>query len=57
MNGIFLLSVRISRVFTINSDSNNLVTPGGAKFLMVHDLVNDDGIRNFFVDVYEMWIR
>merc|ERR1712131_536835 len=33
------------------------VTPGGAKFLMVHDLVNDDGIRNFFVDVYEMWIR
>ena len=57
MNGIFLLSVRISRVYTMNSDSNNLVTPGGAKFLMVHDLVNDDGIRNFFVDVYEMWIR
>lgn len=34
-----------------------LVTPGGAKFLMVHDLVNEDGIRNFFVDVYEIWIR
>lgn len=36
---------------------SSFVTPGGAKFLMVHDLVNDDGIRNFFVDVYEMWIR
>lgn len=36
---------------------NIIVTPGGAKFLMVHDLVNEDGIRNFFTDVYEIWIR
>ena len=33
------------------------VTPGGAKFLMVHDLVNEDGVRNFFIDVYEIWMR
>merc|ERR1712062_611157 len=33
------------------------VTPGGAKFLMVHDHVNEDGIRNFFADVHEIWIR
>ncbi|CAG5097336.1 Oidioi.mRNA.OKI2018_I69.XSR.g15031.t1.cds [Oikopleura dioica] len=33
------------------------LTPGGAKFIMVHDQINEDAVRNFFQDVNDIWLR
>jgi len=41
---------------------NNLVvtayvTPGNARFLLLHDGRNDDNIRAFFSEVYEVYLK
>ena len=33
------------------------VTPGNARFLMLHDGKSDDSIRTFFSEVYELYLR
>ncbi|KAF5836816.1 component of TRAPP complex [Dunaliella salina] len=33
------------------------VTPGNARFLLLHDGRNDDSIRTFFTEVYEIYLR
>jgi hypothetical protein len=34
-----------------------LVTPGNARFLLLHDGKSDDSIRAFFMEVYELYLR
>ena len=33
------------------------VTPGGARFLLLHDGRGDDACRAFFAEVYELYLR
>ncbi len=33
------------------------VTPGNARFLMLHEGKSDDNIRTFFNEVYELYLR
>lgn len=33
------------------------VTPGSTRFLLLHDGRHDEGIRQFFVEVYELYVR
>ncbi|KAJ3510054.1 hypothetical protein NMY22_g16091 [Coprinellus aureogranulatus] len=33
------------------------VTPGNMKFLLLHEGKNDDGIRAFFMDVWELYVK
>lgn len=33
------------------------VVPGGTRFLILHEHKHDEGIRNFFLDVWELWVK
>jgi len=33
------------------------VTPGNMKFILLHEAKNDDGIRMFFMDVWELYVK
>jgi len=33
------------------------VTPGGGRFMLLHDGRNDDGIRGFCAEVHELYVK
>ncbi|PWN22709.1 Sedlin [Microstroma glucosiphilum] len=33
------------------------LVPGNVKFLILHEHKHDDGIRNFFLDIWELWVK
>lgn len=33
------------------------VTPSGSKFMLLHDQLNTDGIKHFFQEVYEIYVK
>lgn len=33
------------------------VTPGRARFMLLHDVRNEDGIRSFMHDVHELYVK
>lgn len=46
---------------SIDKFNNNYIstylTAGNIKFMLLHDVRNDDGIKNFFGDVYELYTK
>jgi len=36
---------------------SGFVTTSQIRFVMLHDMKNDDGIKNFFYEIYEMYIK
>ena len=43
----FVTLSRMSRIFTDLS----------VKFILLHDTKNDDGIRQFFIDLWELYVK
>ncbi|KAF8917796.1 transport protein particle complex subunit [Mucidula mucida] len=33
------------------------ITPGNTKFILLHEGKNDDGIKSFFMDVWELYVK
>jgi len=52
-NGMYLKSVDKFNEWTVSA----FITPGNMKFVLLHEGKNDDGIRSFFMEVWELYVK
>ncbi|KAG7448984.1 transport protein particle complex subunit [Guyanagaster necrorhizus] len=52
-NTMYLKSVDKFNEWTISA----FITPGNTKFVLLHESKNDDGIKSFFMDVWELYVK
>ncbi|KAK0242522.1 related to Trafficking protein particle complex subunit 2 [Armillaria ostoyae] len=52
-NTMYLKSVDKFNEWTISA----FITPGNTKFVLLHEGKNDDGIKSFFMDVWELYVK
>ncbi|KAG8931676.1 hypothetical protein FRC03_007187 [Tulasnella sp. 419] len=51
--GMYMKSIDKFNEWTVSA----FVTPGNTKFILLHEGKNDDGIRTFFMDVWEGYVK
>ncbi|XP_006459875.1 hypothetical protein AGABI2DRAFT_149846 [Agaricus bisporus var. bisporus H97] len=52
-NAMYLRAVDKFNEWTVSA----FVTPGNVKFVLLHEAKNDEGIRAFFMEVWEMYVK